>query len=151
MRRGTNLQEPGSGTDSADTAPKSATTSFDADGSGRKLAARDRRVLTAVATQGSGEAARAGEAGQAEAIARSMRAAPVAAGRRSATTPGNSLAAAKVVVFSLRTEDVAFPEDTAELIPSRSPSTNSPPWSQTYSVRRAGCRRELRPQPRRAY
>ncbi|CFJ28894.1 sensor histidine kinase KdpD [Mycobacterium tuberculosis] len=86
---------------------------------GRKLAARDRRVLTAVATQAAGlvkQRELAEEAGQAEAIARAdeLRRSLLSAVSHDLRTP---LAAAKVAVSSLRTEDVAFsPEDTAELL-----------------------------------
>lgn len=107
---------------------------------GRKLAARDRRVLTAVATQAAGlvkQRELAEEAGQAEAIARAdeLRRSLLSAVSHDLRTP---LAAAKVAVSSLRTEDVAFSPRIPPSCwpPSRSPSTNSPPWSQTCSIRR---------------
>lgn len=89
--------------------------------SGKKLATRDRRVLSAVAKQAAslinqGELAE--EASRAEAIARAdeLRRSLLSAVSHDLRTP---LAAAKVAVSSLRAEDVGFsPEDTAELLNS---------------------------------
>ena len=86
---------------------------------GRKLAARDRRVLTAVATQAAGlvkQRELADEASKAEAIeqADALRRSLLSAVSHDLRTP---LAAAKAAVSSLRSEDVGFsPEDTAELL-----------------------------------
>ncbi|MCV7125513.1 sensor histidine kinase [Mycobacterium lacus] len=86
---------------------------------GRKLAARDRRVLTAVAKQAAGlvrQRELADEASRTEAIVRAdeLRRSLLSAVSHDLRTP---LAAAKVAVSSLRAEDVAFsPEDTAELL-----------------------------------
>ena len=86
---------------------------------GRELAARDRRVLTAVATQAA-ELVRRGEllaeAGNAAAIAQAdeLRRSLLSAVSHDLRTP---LAAAKVAVSSLRADDVGFSaEDTAELL-----------------------------------
>ncbi|OBA80655.1 histidine kinase [Mycobacterium sp. 1164966.3] len=86
---------------------------------GKKLAARDRRVLSAVARQAAGlvrqrelaeEASRAAAIVQADELRRSL----LSAVSHDLRTP---LAAAKVAVSSLRAEDVAFSaEDTAELL-----------------------------------
>jgi two-component system sensor histidine kinase KdpD len=86
---------------------------------GKKLSARDRRVLTAVAKQAVGlirQRELAEEASQTEAIVRAdeLRRSLLSAVSHDLRTP---LAAAKVAVSSLRAEDVAFsPEDTAELL-----------------------------------
>jgi two-component system sensor histidine kinase KdpD len=86
---------------------------------GRKLSARDRRVLSAVARQAAGlirQGELAEEASRAEAIVRTdeLRRSLLSAVSHDLRTP---LAAAKVAVSSLRAEDVAFsPEDTAELL-----------------------------------
>jgi two-component system, OmpR family, sensor histidine kinase KdpD len=86
---------------------------------GRKLAARDRRVLTAVATQAAGlvkQRELADEASKAEAIeqADALRRSLLSAVSHDLRTP---LAAAKAAVSSLRSEDIGFsPEDTAELL-----------------------------------
>ena len=86
---------------------------------GRKLFARDRRVLGAVARQAAGlirQRELAEEASQAEAIMRAdeLRRSLLSAVSHDLRTP---LAAAKVAVSSLRAEDVAFSaEDTAELL-----------------------------------
>ncbi len=86
---------------------------------GRKLPARDRRVLTAVATQAAGlirQRELTEEASRAEAIARAdeLRRSLLSAVSHDLRTP---LAAAKAAVSSLRAEDVGFsPEDTAELL-----------------------------------
>ena len=86
---------------------------------GKKLAARDRRVLTAVAKQAAGlvkqrelveEASRAEAIEQADELRRSL----LSAVSHDLRTP---LAAAKAAVSSLRSEDIGFsPEDTAELL-----------------------------------
>lgn len=87
--------------------------------SGKALPARDRRVLGAVAKQAAGlvrQAELAQEAGRAEAIARAdeLRRSLLSAVSHDLRTP---LAAAKVAVSSLRSEDIDFsPEDTAELL-----------------------------------
>ncbi|KGI66605.1 sensor histidine kinase KdpD [Mycolicibacterium rufum] len=86
---------------------------------GRTLPARDRRVLTAVATQAAGlvrQRELAVEAGEAETLARAdeLRRSLLSAVSHDLRTP---LAAAKMAVSSLRGTDVAFsPEDTAELL-----------------------------------
>ena len=86
---------------------------------GRKLFARDRRVLGAVARQAAGlirQRELAEEASQAEAIMRAdeLRRSLLSAVSHDLRTP---LAAAKVAVSSLRAEDIAFSaEDTAELL-----------------------------------
>jgi two-component system, OmpR family, sensor histidine kinase KdpD len=105
--------------DSADTAIEVGDDEFWMLMAGRKLAARDRRVLSAVAKQAAGlikqgelteEASRAEAIGHADELRRSL----LSAVSHDLRTP---LAAAKVAVSSLRTEDVAFsPEDTAELL-----------------------------------
>ncbi|BBZ22119.1 sensor histidine kinase [Mycolicibacter hiberniae] len=104
---------------------ESADTAIDADEefwmllSGRQLAARDRRVLSAVAKQAAGlvrqrelaaEATRAEAVGRADELRRSL----LSAVSHDLRTP---LAAAKAAVSSLRADDVGFsPEDTAELL-----------------------------------
>src|SRR6201996_143462 len=86
---------------------------------GRKLFARGRRVLGAVARQAAGlirQRELAEEASRTEAIVRAdeLRRSLLSAVSHDLRTP---LAAAKVAVSSLRAEDVAFsPEDTAELL-----------------------------------
>ncbi len=86
---------------------------------GRKLAARERRVLGAVATQAAGlvrQRELTEEASRAEAITKAdeLRRSLLSAVSHDLRTP---LAAAKAAVSSLRTEDVEFsPEDTAELL-----------------------------------
>ncbi len=86
---------------------------------GRKLDARDRRVLSAVANQAAGLARQhelTEEADRAQAIARAdeLRRSLLSAVSHDLRTP---LAAAKAAVSSLRGEDVGFsPEDTAELL-----------------------------------
>src|ERR1700742_1283700 len=86
---------------------------------GRKLFARDRRVLGGVAGQAAGwirQRELAEEASRTEAIVRAdeLRRSLLSAVSHDLRTP---LAAAKVAVSSLRAEDVAFsPEDTAELL-----------------------------------
>jgi len=87
--------------------------------SGRQLPARDRRVLNAVARQAVGlvrQRELTEEAGRAEAIERAdeLRRSLLSAVSHDLRTP---LAAAKVAVSSLRSEDIDFsPEDTAELL-----------------------------------
>jgi two-component system sensor histidine kinase KdpD len=86
---------------------------------GKKLSARDRRVLGAVAKQAVGlikQRELAEEAGRAQAIVQAdeLRRSLLSAVSHDLRTP---LAAAKVAVSSLRAEDVAFSrEDTAELL-----------------------------------
>jgi len=86
---------------------------------GKKLAARDRRVLTAVAKQAAGlvkQRELVEEAGRAEAIeqADELRRSLLSAVSHDLRTP---LAAAKAAVSSLRSEDIGFSaEDTAELL-----------------------------------
>lgn len=86
---------------------------------GRKLSARDRRVLGAVARQAAGlirQRELAEEASRAEAVMRAdeLRRSLLSAVSHDLRTP---LAAAKVAVSSLRAEDVAFSAaDTAELL-----------------------------------
>ncbi|MBY0440849.1 MAG: sensor histidine kinase KdpD [Mycobacteriaceae bacterium] len=86
---------------------------------GKKLAAHDRRVLSAVAMQAVGllrQRELTAEAGRAAAIEQSdaLRRALLSAVSHDLRTP---LAAAKVAVSSLRAEDVEFcPEDTADLL-----------------------------------
>ena len=105
--------------DSADTAVEVGDDEFWMLMSGRKLAARDRRVLNAVAKQAAGlvrQRELAEEAGQAEAIAQAdeLRRSLLSAVSHDLRTP---LAAAKVAVSSLRSDDIGFsPEDTAELL-----------------------------------
>lgn len=86
---------------------------------GRKLDARDRRVLGAVANQAAGLARQrelAEEAGRAQALSQAdeLRRSLLSAVSHDLRTP---LAAAKAAVSSLRSGDVDFsPEDTAELL-----------------------------------
>jgi two-component system, OmpR family, sensor histidine kinase KdpD len=105
--------------DSADTAIEVGDDEFWMLLAGKKLSARDRRVLTAVAKQAAGlirqrelaeEASRTAAIVKADELRRSL----LSAVSHDLRTP---LAAAKVSVSSLRAEDVAFsPEDTAELL-----------------------------------
>ncbi|MCB0935413.1 MAG: sensor histidine kinase KdpD [Mycolicibacterium sp.] len=105
--------------DSADTAIEVGDDEFWMLMAGRKLPARDRRVLTAVAKQAAGlvrQRELAEEAGKAEAIERAdeLRRSLLSAVSHDLRTP---LAAAKAAVSSLRSDDVGFsPEDTAELL-----------------------------------
>jgi two-component system sensor histidine kinase KdpD len=107
--------------DSADTAIEVGDEEFWMLLAGRKLSARDRRVLSAVAKQAAGlirQRELADEASRAEAIVQAddLRRSLLSAVSHDLRTP---LAAAKVAVSSLRAEDVAFsPEDTAELLAS---------------------------------
>ncbi|MDT5349920.1 MAG: two-component system, OmpR family, sensor histidine kinase KdpD [Mycobacterium sp.] len=105
--------------DSADTAIEIGDDEFWMLMAGKKLSARDRRVLGAVARQAAGlvrQRELAEEASRAEAIVRAdeLRRSLLSAVSHDLRTP---LAAAKVAVSSLRAEDVAFSaEDTAELL-----------------------------------
>ena len=105
--------------ESADTAIEVGDDEFWMLMSGRKLPARDRRVLTAVATQAAGlvkQRELAEEASKAEAIAQAdeLRRSLLSAVSHDLRTP---LAAAKAAVSSLRSDDVGFSaEDTAELL-----------------------------------
>jgi two-component system, OmpR family, sensor histidine kinase KdpD len=105
--------------DSADTAIEVGDDEFWMLLAGKKLSARDRRVLTAVAKQAAGlirQRELAEEASRTEAIVKAdeLRRSLLSAVSHDLRTP---LAAAKVAVSSLRAEDVAFsPEDTAELL-----------------------------------
>ncbi|MET0700992.1 MAG: sensor histidine kinase KdpD [Mycobacterium sp.] len=105
--------------DTADTAIEVGDDEFWMLLAGKKLAARDRRVLTAVAKQAAGlvkqrelteEAAKAEAIAQADELRRSL----LSAVSHDLRTP---LAAAKASVSSLRSDDIGFsPEDTAELL-----------------------------------
>ncbi len=105
--------------DSADTAIEVGDDQFWMLMTGKKLSARDRRVLNAVANQAAGlirQRELAEEASRTEAIVKAdeLRRSLLSAVSHDLRTP---LAAAKVAVSSLRTEDVAFSaEDTAELL-----------------------------------
>ncbi|WP_083741116.1 sensor histidine kinase [Mycobacterium sp. MS1601] len=105
--------------ESADTAVEVGDDEFWLLMSGRKLAARDRRVLGAVATQAAGlvrQRELTEEASRAEAIAKAdeLRRSLLSAVSHDLRTP---LAAAKAAVSSLRSEEVDFsPGDTAELL-----------------------------------
>jgi two-component system sensor histidine kinase KdpD len=104
--------------DTADTAIEVGDDEFWMLMSGRKLAAGDRRVLSAVAKQAAGQVKQrelSEEAGKAEAIAQAdeLRRSLLSAVSHDLRTP---LAAAKAAVSSLRSDDVDFSaEDTAEL------------------------------------
>ncbi len=106
-------------TDTADTAIEVGDDEFWLLLAGRQLAARDRRVLGAVAKQAAGlvrQRELTEEAGQAEAIAQAdeLRRSLLSAVSHDLRTP---LAAAKAAVSSLRSDDVDFSaEDTAELL-----------------------------------
>ena len=119
--------DPCADVDSADTAVEVGDDEFWLLLAGRKLPARDRRVLTAVATQAAGlvrQRELAAEAGQAEALAQAdyLRRSLLSAVSHDLRTP---LAAAKAAVSSLRSTDVAFsPEDTAELLATVEESTD---------------------------
>ncbi|WP_234713044.1 MULTISPECIES: sensor histidine kinase [Mycobacteriaceae] len=105
--------------DSADTAIEVGDDEFWLLMSGRKLPAKDRRVLGAVAKQAAGlvrQRELISEAGRAEAVARAdeLRRSLLSAVSHDLRTP---LAAAKASVSSLRSSDIDFsPEDTAELL-----------------------------------
>ncbi len=116
-------QDPCADVDSADTAievgPEGQGAEFWMLMSGRKLAARDRRVLSAVAKQAAGlikQRELSAEAGKAEAIAQAdeLRRSLLSAVSHDLRTP---LAAATAAVYSLRISYVKFSaEDTAELL-----------------------------------
>lgn len=112
-------RDPCAAVDSADTAIEVGDDEFWMLLAGKKLSARDRRVLSAVAKQAAGlirQRELAEEASRAEAIVRAdeLRRSLLSAVSHDLRTP---LAAAKVAVSSLRAEDVAFsPADTAELL-----------------------------------
>lgn len=114
--------------DSADTAIEVGDDEFWMLLGGRRLSARDRRVLHAVATQAAGlikQRELADEASRTEAIVRAdeLRRSLLSAVSHDLRTP---LAAAKVAVSSLRSGDVAFsPEDTAELLATIEESIDS--------------------------
>ena len=105
--------------DSADTAIEVGDDEFWMLMAGKQLAARDRRVLTAVAKQAAGlvkQRELSEEASKAEAIAQAdeLRRSLLSAVSHDLRTP---LAAAKAAVSSLRSDDVDFSaEDTAELL-----------------------------------
>ena len=105
--------------DTADTAIEVGDDEFWMLMAGKKLAARDRRVLGAVAKQAAGlvkQRELTEEAGKAEAIAQAdeLRRSLLSAVSHDLRTP---LAAAKAAVSSLRSDDVDFSaEDTAELL-----------------------------------
>jgi len=112
-------KDPCVGVDTADTAIEVGDDEFWLLMAGRKLAARDRRVLGAVAKQAAGlvkQRELTEEAGKAEAIAQAdeLRRSLLSAVSHDLRTP---LAAAKAAVSSLRSNDVDFSaEDTAELL-----------------------------------
>ena len=105
--------------DTADTAIEVGDDEFWMLMAGRKLPARDRKVLTAVAKQAAGlvkQRELAEEAGKAEAISQAdeLRRSLLSAVSHDLRTP---LAAAKAAVSSLRSDDIDFSvEDTAELL-----------------------------------
>ncbi|CAN5212622.1 hypothetical protein BH11ACT7_BH11ACT7_19370 [soil metagenome] len=111
--------EPCVDVESADTAIEVGDDEFWLLMSGRRLPARDRRVLGAVAAQAAGlvrQKELAEEASRAEAIAKAddLRRSLLSAVSHDLRTP---LAAAKAAVSSLRSDDIDFsPEDTAELL-----------------------------------
>ena len=112
-------QDPCTDVDTADTAIEVGDDEFWMLLAGRKLPARDRRVLGAVAKQAAGlvkQRELTEEAGKAEAIAQAdeLRRSLLSAVSHDLRTP---LAAAKAAVSSLRSSDVDFSaEDTAELL-----------------------------------
>lgn len=112
-------KDPCVSVDSADTAIEVGDDEFWMLMAGRKLSARERRVLSAVAKQAAGlirQRELIEEASRTEAIVRAdeLRRSLLSAVSHDLRTP---LAAAKVAVSSLRAEDVAFsPTDTAELL-----------------------------------
>jgi two-component system sensor histidine kinase KdpD len=124
LREGTGIvgcvgTDPCVDVDTADTAIEVGDDEFWLLMTGRKLAARDRRVLGAVAKQAAGlvkQRELTEEAGKAEAIAQAdeLRRSLLSAVSHDLRTP---LAAAKAAVSSLRSNDVDFSaEDTAELL-----------------------------------
>jgi two-component system, OmpR family, sensor histidine kinase KdpD len=112
-------KEPCVSVESADTAIEVGDDEFWMLMAGKRLAARDRRVLTAVAKQAAGlvkQRELTEEAGKAEAIAHAdaLRRSLLSAVSHDLRTP---LAAAKAAVSSLRSDDIDFSaEDTAELL-----------------------------------
>ena len=124
LREGTGIvgcvgMDPCVDVDTADTAIEVGDEEFWLLMSGRRLAARDRRVLSAVARQAVGlvkQRELTEEAGKAEAIAQAdeLRRSLLSAVSHDLRTP---LAAAKAAVSSLRSSDIDFSaEDTAELL-----------------------------------
>ena len=124
LREGTGIvgcvgKDPCVDVDTADTAIEVGDDEFWLLMAGRKLPARDRRVLSAVAKQAAGlvkQRELTEEAGKAEAIAQAdeLRRSLLSAVSHDLRTP---LAAAKAAVSSLRSSDVDFSaEDTAELL-----------------------------------
>jgi two-component system sensor histidine kinase KdpD len=124
LREGTGIvacvgNDPCLDVDTADTAVEVGDDEFWLLMAGKKLAARDRRVLSAVAMQAAGlvrQRQLVEEAGKAEAIARAdeLRRSLLSAVSHDLRTP---LASAKAAVSSLRSDDIGFsPEDTAELL-----------------------------------
>jgi two-component system sensor histidine kinase KdpD len=141
--------------DSADTAIEVGDDEFWMLMTGRKLPARDLRVLTAVAKQAAGlvkQRELAEEAGKAEAIeqADELRRALLSAVSHDLRTP---LAAAKAAVSSLRSDDVDFSaEDTTELLATIEESIDqltSLVGNLLDSSRLAAG--VIRPEPRRVY
>ena len=124
LREGTGIvacvgTDPCVAVDAADTAIEVGDDEFWLLMAGKKLAARDRRVLGAVAKQAAGlvkQRELTEEAGKAEAIAQAdeLRRSLLSAVSHDLRTP---LAGAKAAVSSLRSDDVDFSaEDTAELL-----------------------------------
>jgi two-component system sensor histidine kinase KdpD len=124
LREGTGIvgcvgKDPCVDVDTADTAIEVGDDEFWLLMAGRKLAARDRRVLSAVAKQAAGlvkQRELTEEAGKVEAIAQAdeLRRSLLSAVSHDLRTP---LAAAKAAVSSLRSNDIDFSaEDTAELL-----------------------------------
>jgi len=124
LREGTGIvgcvgTDPCVDVDTADTAIEVGDDEFWLLMTGRKLPARDRRVLSAVAKQAAGivkQRELTEEAGKAEAIAQAdeLRRSLLSAVSHDLRTP---LAAAKAAVSSLRSNDIDFSaEDTAELL-----------------------------------
>jgi len=124
LREGTGIvgcvgTDPCIDVDTADTAIEVGDDEFWLLMTGRKLPARDRRVLSAVAKQAAGivkQRELTEEAGKAEAIAQAdeLRRSLLSAVSHDLRTP---LAAAKAAVSSLRSNDIDFSaEDTAELL-----------------------------------
>ncbi|WP_067977121.1 DUF4118 domain-containing protein [Mycolicibacter icosiumassiliensis] len=111
--------DPCTTVDTADTAIDVGDNEFWMLIAGRQLAARDRRVLSAVAKQAAGlvrQRELTDEANRSEAVMRAdeLRRSLLSAVSHDLRTP---LAAAKAAVSSLRAEDVGFsPEDTRELL-----------------------------------
>jgi two-component system, OmpR family, sensor histidine kinase KdpD len=141
--------------DTADTAIEVGDDEFWLLMAGRKLAARDRRVLGAVAKQAAGlvkQRELTEEAGKAEAIAQAdeLRRSLLSAVSHDLRTP---LAAAKAAVSSLRSNDIDFSaEDTAELLATIEESVDQLTalvGNLLDSSRLAAG--VLRPEPRRVY